>query len=112
MSGREGYDRGIVTVSDFLPGGMILEEDGHVRSLAEADFHAVFEDEPVQVLYTMPIRPTYVHCDRCGCDTHEDGFIAVFEDFLMMPCWGCDTLVILRRERAEKHLPRWEDGMV
>ena len=106
------YEKRVVRVSDFLPGGMMLEEDGQVRSLVDADFHAIFEGEPVQVLYTMPIRPTYVHCQRCGCDTYEDGFIAVFEDFFLMPCWECNTLVILRRGAAEEKLPKWEDGMV
>jgi len=111
MSERKDYDKGYVNVSHFLPGGMIVE-DGHVRSLAEADFHAYFEDEPVQMLYTMPIKPTYTHCQKCGCENHDDGFIAVFENFLMMPCWECETIVILRRERAEAQIPSWEDELI
>ena len=93
----EDYEAAVVTVADFLPGGMMLQ-GGEPCHLTDLDLHIVVDGEVIQLLYTIPIRPTYVECPRCRSQTHEDGFIAVFEEHLLMPCWECKSLVILERE--------------
>ena len=92
----EDYETRVITVADLLPGGMMLQ-GGEPCHLTDLDLHIVVDGEAIQLLYTMPIRPTYVECPRCRSETHEDGFIAVFEEHLLMPCWECKSLVILER---------------
>ena len=93
----DDYEATVVTVADFLPGGMMLQ-GGEPCHLTDLDLHIIVDGEAIQLLYTMPIRPTYLECPRCRSETHEDGFIAVFEEHLLMPCWECKSLVILERE--------------
>ena len=93
----EDYETRVITVADLLPGGMMLQ-GGEPCHLTDLDLHIVVDGEAIQLLYTMPIRPTYVECPRCRSENHEDGFIAVFEEHLLIPCWECKSLVILERE--------------
>ena len=97
----DDYEAAVVTVADFLPGGIMLQ-GGEPCHLTDLDLHIVVDGEVIQLLYTMPIRPTYVECPRCRSETHEGGFIAVFEEHFLMPCWECKSLVILERGVEER----------
>ena len=100
------YDRAVMRASDFIPGGYIIE-NGEKRTLSEASFHAVIDDEPIPMLFSMPVKACFDECPRCKSDTHEDGFIAVFEGHLLMPCWECKSIVILTNEEADEITPDW-----
>ena len=100
------YDRAVMRASDFIPGGYIIE-NGEKRTLSEASFHAVIDEEPIPMLFSMPVKACFDECPRCKSDTHEDGFIAVFEGHLLMPCWECKSIVILTNEEADEITPDW-----
>lgn len=100
------YDRAVMRASDFIPGGYIME-NGEKRTLSEASFHAVIDEEPIPMLFSMPVKACFDECPRCKSDTHEDGFIAVVEGHLLMPCWECKSIVILTNEEADEITPDW-----
>ena len=49
------YDRAVMRASDFIPGGYIIE-NGEKRTLSEASFHAVIDEEPIPMLFSMPVK--------------------------------------------------------
>jgi phage FluMu protein Com len=100
------YDKAVMRASDFIPGGYIME-NGEKRTLSEASFHAVIDEEPIPMLFSMPVKACFDECPRCKSDSHEDGFIAVFEGHLLMPCWECKSIVILTNEEADEITPDW-----
>ncbi len=105
------YDKAVMRASDFIPGGYIME-NGEKRTLSEASFHAVIDEEPIPMLFSMPVKACFDECPRCKSDTHEDGFIAVFEGHLLMPCWECKSIVILTNEEADEITPDWRHELL